>query len=87
MGCYLGLNIDTKRELSFSIYGLNVENLPPVADHKDMADVTFDMLSEWQQEQYGGAASVAALVKAVYRIHQLNSSFVVDLWWWLHNEL
>ena len=67
--------------------GLNVENLPAVADHKDMVDVTFDMLSKWQQEQYGGAASVAALVKAVYRIHQLNSSFVVDLWWWLGNEL
>ena len=56
--------------------GLNIKNLPAVVDHKDVVDV---MLSQWQQEQYGGAASVAALVKAVYRIHQPFVVMVVAL--------
>ena len=47
----------------------------------------FRLLLEWQQQNYGRAASVAALVKALYRIKQLNSSFVGELWRWLQNKI
>ena len=47
----------------------------------------FRLLLEWQQQNYGRAASVAALVKALYRIKQLNSFFVGELWRWLQNKI
>jgi hypothetical protein len=75
VGCYFGLtNVD-------------IDDLLSQADRDGRKDAASRLLLEWKQQNYGRAASVAALVKALYRIKQLNSSFVGELWRWLQNKI
>ena len=75
VGCYFGLtNVD-------------IDDLLFQADRESRKEAAYRLLLEWQQQNYGRAASVAALVKAVYRIKQLNSYFVGELWGSLRNKI
>ena len=44
------------------------------------------LLRVWKQQCFE-EATVATLVKALYRIEQLNSRFIGELWWWFSNEI
>ena len=74
LGRYLGL---TK---------VDIDDLASIADRESRTEASSRMLHKWQQ-QCGREASVAALVKAVYRIHQLNSQCVGELWWLLQDKI
>ena len=71
----------------FGLTNVDIDDLLFQADRESRKDAAYRLLFEWQQQQYGRAASVAALVKAVYRIKQLNSSFVGELWQCLRNKI
>ena len=71
----------------FGLTNVDIDDLLSLADRDGRKDAASRLLLEWQQQNYGRAASVAALVKALYRIKQLNSSFVGELWRWLQNKI
>ena len=71
LGRYLGLT------------EVDIEDLVSIADREGRTEAVSRMLHKWQQQQCGREASVAALVKAVYRIHQLNSWYMNEAWWFI----
>ena len=77
VGRYLGL---PKREL---------DNLCSMAEREfqSLEEVGCCMLRQWQQQNSGREASVATLMKAIYRVHQLSPWFVTEPWWLLEGKI
>ena len=71
----------------FGLPNVDIDDLLLQADRESRKEAAYRLLLKWQQQNYGRAASVAALVKAVYRIKQLNPYFVGELWWSLRNKI
>ena len=65
---------------------VDIDELTLVAEKQGCKEAVYKMLSKWQQ-QGGELATVAALVKVIYRIHQLNPEVICEVWWWLETEL
>ena len=56
-----------------------LDNRLLIGDREGQVEAVAHMLltvQQWQQQTYGRAAIVAALVKAVTRVHELNSGYM-----------
>ena len=56
------------------------------ADREGLKEAAYCMLDQWKQ-LYGRKGSVAALVKAIYRVYQLCPLFATEPWWLLEQKI
>ena len=64
----------------------DLDNLLCTADKEGRTDAVSKMFEKWRQ-QYATAASVAVLVRAIFRVYELNSSYVTEAFWFMQEEV
>lgn len=64
----------------------DLDDLRHTADRNGRVEAVSNMFDKWRQ-QYATAASVAVLVRAIYRVYELNSWYMTEAVWFIQQEL